>query len=140
MMPRLHRDAHVLEHGRAWQNVRDLVRACDRLLRDAMWRQPSDVLTRENNASGRRAEDARHAVKERGLAGTVRTDDGADLSRLHSDGDVVQRSEPVKAHCQTFRTQERRGSLDSGWSGDAVRPSHASRTCKPAGTSSPLWG
>jgi len=75
VVARLDGDPHVLEHRRAGQDVRDLVRARDRLPRDPVGREPGDVLALEDDAPGGRPEHAGDAVEERGLAAGRLPDD-----------------------------------------------------------------
>ena len=58
------------------------------LLRDAVGRQPGDVLAVEQDAPRGRTQDAGQAIEERALAGAVGADDGADLAALHGEIDA----------------------------------------------------
>ena len=51
-------------------------------------------LAADRDPPGGRAEHASDAVEERGLARTVWADDGADLTRMDSDGNVIEAAQP----------------------------------------------
>ena len=109
--PRLGGNAHVLKRGGVGQDVGDLVRAGDALLRDAVGRQAGDILAIEDDAAGGRAQHTGQAIEERALAGAIRADDGADLAALDLEVDVVERGQTTKADSQAFRTQYRGGGI-----------------------------
>ena len=119
--PRLRGDAHVLERGGIGEDVGDLVGAGDALLRDAIGRQPGDVLAVEDDATGGRTQHAGQAIEEGALARPVGADDGADLAALDFEVDVVERGQTTEADGQAFRTQHRGGGVSPALPGRGAR-------------------
>ena len=141
--PRLGGDAHVLEHGRAGQDIGDLVRARHALPGDAIRGQPGDVLPVEHDAPARRPEHAGQAVEEGGLAGAVGADDGADLALLHGHRHVVERGEATEPHRETLGAEDDRGRGAPAVAGRGLRRRsgrHPTRTCRRRARRSSPWG
>src|SRR2546425_3304824 len=81
--------------------------------------QPRDVLAVEEDAPAAGAQHAGQAVEERGFAGPVRTDDGADLAGLDGDADVVEGGESAEADGQAVGLEQWRAApVRGGRSGE----------------------
>src|SRR2546425_8132148 len=79
--------------------------------------QPRDVLAVEEDAPAAGAQHAGQAVEERGFAGPVRTDDGADLAGLDGDADVVEGGESAEADGQAVGLEQWRAAPGRGGPG-----------------------
>ena len=134
MVARLHGDAHVFERGDVGQDIGDLVGARDTLARNPIWRQAADILASKNNAPGGRPQHTRQAIEKGALAGTVRSDNGADLAPPHFEVDGIQRRQTSEAHREGFRTNDRVGSASRSVGNALSRRRRSLRqTYKPAG-------
>ena len=73
----------VLEQGQARKTMRDLKRTHQAGIRDAIGTPSGDGLTRELYAAGVWADHAGDTVEQRGLTGTIGTDQPGDATLLH---------------------------------------------------------
>src|SRR5215813_4620289 len=87
---RLRGDTHILEHRRVRQDVCNLVRTRDALLRNRIGRQAGDFLTVEHDAPAGWSQHASQAIKECAFARAVRTDYVANLAAGSLEIDLRQ--------------------------------------------------
>jgi len=91
-----HRDLHVLPHRQFGKDLGDLEGARQPHM-DAPGRvQARDVVPVQHDLPGGRREEAGYQVEERGLAGAVGADDGAQLAGLHRHRDGVDRDQAAE--------------------------------------------
>src|SRR5262245_14705354 len=85
----------VLDHGHVRKQLAMLERARDTEPGDVVWRAATQVLTAKADAPAAAVE-AADAIEDAGLAGTVRTDQGEQLSRLDRERDAVEHDEAAE--------------------------------------------
>lgn len=71
-------------------------------------RQPGHVSAVEQNRSGSGGVDAGHDVEQRGLAGTVGTNDAGDTSTLNGKGNVIKGRNTAEALGDSLNLKHRR--------------------------------
>src|SRR6202521_2186063 len=87
-------DADILEHGELGENLGNLERS-GHAERDPLMRgEPRDIAAVEIDGAGGRRKESADQVEEGGLAGAVRSDDGAQFALCHikrdaADGDEI---------------------------------------------------
>src|SRR5690606_10961737 len=86
-------------------------------------RQPRDVTAVEKDRAGAGCDAAADEADEGGLAGSVWTDDGADLAALQPEVDGFDRPQPAEMARQRAGLDQR-----TSWSRHGSHPSHLSRT------------
>src|SRR5215469_7191282 len=89
-----HHNVVAHRHGAAEGKI--LKRAADAERRDPMPRQAQERPSFELDAAGAGMIEPRKAVEERGLAGTVRADQPANLPAFDDEGNVVERDDPAE--------------------------------------------
>src|SRR5690242_8723682 len=87
--PRVPPDQDVLKHAHAAEETDVLKRACDAGCGNSVRAQTRDVASIETDGAGIRSIDAGDEIEKRGLAGTVRADDGDDGLARHAERNVV---------------------------------------------------
>src|SRR5689334_19903340 len=95
-------DGHAAEQGEVLEGAADAER------RHAMPRLLQKLGTVEGDAAGFRLIEAAQAIEQRRLAGTVRTDQAANLPATHLERHIVQRHDAAEADRQTANRQQRR--------------------------------
>ena len=102
-----HRQLEVLEHGVLFEHRRLLELAPDAGLGDLRLREPQQVDgTAEEGAAAVRPGLAGDDVHQRGLAGTVRADDAAQLAAVDVQAQVIDRPETVEADGQVLEVED----------------------------------
>ena len=102
---RLRGHPHVFERRGIGQDIGDLIRARDALLRDCIGGQSGDLVAVENDAARGRPQHPGQAIEERAFAGAVRTDNGADFVAFEVEIHVRQRRKPAELDGQHFGRQ-----------------------------------
>src|SRR5215469_2482096 len=98
MPARLRGDAHVLEHRGVRQDVGDLIRAGDALLRNLIAPEPGNIFAIEDDAAAAWPQHSGEAVEECTLAGAVGADDGANLVTPSFETDLRQCRKAAEAN------------------------------------------
>src|SRR5215472_1343834 len=100
MPTRLRGDAHVLEHRSIRQDVGDLIRAGDALLRNLIASQPGNIFAIEDDAAAAWPQHSGEAVEECTFAGAVGADDGANFVAPSLEADLRQRRKAAETDRQ----------------------------------------
>ena len=116
----LDRDADVLQHGELGKDAVDLKRARDPAAAARRRGEGGDVVAAEEDTARRRGQQTGDQMEECGLPGPVRSDDRAQLLRLHREADVgdglqgAERApEPVRLQQWRHRTKPKRRAVPS---------------------------
>src|SRR5438552_3937824 len=104
-------DAHVVEAGHVVEEPDVLEGASDAPSRDLVGLRPGDVTAVENDSSAGWRKKSGQNVEEGRLAGTVRPDQGEDLSSLDVEADVVDRNQAAEALGQVGQLEDVVGGL-----------------------------
>src|SRR6185295_7067170 len=104
---RLHREAHVLQHAQAREQVGELEGAADAAPGALRGGEARDVFAEEGDAAGRRRQLPGDEVEVGGLAGAVRPDDRGQRARLESTADAIHRDVTAEADGQVAGFEDR---------------------------------
>ena len=102
------RDHQIFKHGHAAERLRDLKRAGDAQAAAPLRREARDVGAVENNAAGVRGNRAAGNAEQRGLAGSVRSDDAERLAFAEREIDAVRHHNGTEPLVDFFQSEKRR--------------------------------
>jgi hypothetical protein len=74
-----------------------------------MRRQAGDIVAIESDAARRRRQSAGDGVEQRGLAGPIRSDNGAALALRYGEADAIDRAKSVERHDDIGKREDRIG-------------------------------
>src|SRR5208282_5438626 len=112
-----HRDPDAFEHGEVREHFGDLEGPHDAASHASHDRAAADVFSVEPDLTRGGREEPADQVEERGLAGAVLPDDGAQLSRRHLERYVIDCTKRAEVAAHTVETQQvgtRHGLRDCG--------------------------
>ena len=104
----LHSHPRVLEHGQLGKDAGDLEGARDAAPAARGGGERGDVVAAEEHAAHGRRQEPRDQVEQRGLAGTVRADDRAQLTGLDREADAVDGLQGAEGASEPVRLEHRR--------------------------------
>ena len=103
-------DRDVFAHSQARERLYDLEGARDAAPREPMRRLARDIGAIVEHATFARRQEAGDDRKQRGLAGTIRSDQRGDPSGLGYNRCAIDRKQPAKAFGDVFDAKEFHGS------------------------------
>jgi hypothetical protein len=92
--------SHVLQDAQVREDMNKLIGAADPQMRPTVRREIRDVLAPVEDTAGAGTQCASDQVEERGLAGSVRPDEGMDGARLYPQIHPIHRPQPSEILCQ----------------------------------------
>ena len=103
----LRRQCHIVCSSEIQQQRGDLERTREAECAAAISRQIGDIAAAEQNAAGMRGQVPGELTDQRGLAGTVWTDDGVQFACRDVERDVIRRDDAAEATHQLFDAKQR---------------------------------
>ena len=105
--PRVNADQDVLQHGHVLEEDDVLERPGDPEARDTMGPHAQQIAAVEEDSTPLSAVEARHDVEQCRLAGTVRTDQTADLAFAELERDLFERNDSAEPPCDVLDRKKR---------------------------------